>query len=489
METIVVTLPGPYYDKDGIRIYNGDCRSVMASLPEDSVDSIVCDPPYGLTSNKQGGSGESSLNERSPAGRSRIGTGGGFMGQQWDSCVPGIEFWREAIRIAKPGAYLLAFGGTRTYHRLTCAIEDAGWEIRDSLCWMYGSGFPKSMDLSKAFDKDAGAEREVVGKRKQPDIRGGSFQNRARNEVTGNVDIFDTVPATDEAKQWEGWGTALKPAYEPIILARKPLIGTVIQNVREYGVGGLNIDACRIGDFVNTTPSGVDRRNEKLQELGYRPNSYAMGEKQTGGQTGRWPSNVILSHAADCKCVGTRIVGSGSVVQSGHRSKRDNPVYGSPNTTRNAPDSYGAETVEAWECSEDCPIRLLDAQVGPQTSGGTPKSRNAPKTKNAFGEYSGSENPDGIGSSSGNVSRFFYCAKADSKERRGSKHPTVKPLDLMRYLVRLVTPIGGVVCDPFMGSGSTIEAAREEHCKAIGIDLYAEYCSDAANRLAQGVLF
>jgi site-specific DNA-methyltransferase (adenine-specific) len=239
----------PYYEELGITIYLGDCRDVLPTLEASSFDACLCDPPYGLTANKKGGSGVASLNERSPAGRSRIGTGGGFMGNKWDAGVPGPETWAAVYRVLKPGAFLLAFGGTRTHHRLMCAIEDAGFEIRDMLMWLYGSGFPKSLDISKAIDKKAGAKREVTGPR-----------------VYGD--------GTDAAKLWDGYGTALKPAYEPIIVAMKPCEGTFAENALRHGIAGINIEAGRIGTAESTArPSGAN---------GTYP-------------AGRWPANVILN--------------------------------------------------------------------------------------------------------------------------------------------------------------------------------------------------
>jgi site-specific DNA-methyltransferase (adenine-specific) len=278
-----------------ILAWHGDCcrgeGAILPQLPENSVSCVVTDPPYDLTAGKRGGTGAASLNTQSPAGRSRIGAGGGFMGQAWDAT--GVAFdaatWEAVRRVAKPGAMLLAFGGTRTFHRMACAIEDAGWELRDTLMWVFGSGFPKSLDISKAIDKAAGAERDL-----------GAL-----------------------AAQWRGYGTALKPAYEPIILAMNPLDGTYAANAEQWGVAGLNIDACRIGDYVNTTPPGTDRYNQANYEQGYRPGAYpsngrageASAEKRYadrgatdfaatpgprgGSPAGRWPANLILTVPED----------------------------------------------------------------------------------------------------------------------------------------------------------------------------------------------
>src|SRR5579859_7715590 len=238
------------------RILQGDVIEQLKTLPDASVDAVVTDPPYHLTTGKKGGTGEASVNLESPHGRARVTTG--FMGKEWDGGDVAFrpETWREVLRVLKPGGYLLAFGGTRTYHRMVCAVEDAGFEIRDQIGWVFGSGFPKSMNVGKAIDKAAGAERVVVGydaSRARPNrlYEGGALGNLGgTGKVSDRTDNGATItaPATDAAKQWEGWGTALKPAWEPIVVARKPLIGTVAENVMRYGTGALNIDGCRGGD-------------------------------------------------------------------------------------------------------------------------------------------------------------------------------------------------------------------------------------------------
>lgn len=365
-------------------IKNEDCREVMRGLPDNSIDSIVTDPPYGLE----------------------------FMGKGWDRGVPGVEFWTEAIRILKPGGHLLAFGGTRTFHRLTVAIEDSGFEIRDCLSWIYGSGFPKSLDVSKAIDKAAGAKREAVGRQKAfGNARGKGAAGHYANALTGVVgyeivkDGWDiTAPATDSAKQWQGFGTALKPAWEPIILARKPLAGTVAANVLKYGTGAINIDGCRI-EGEPWTRDNTSGKAEMYDGWGMRPN---IKVNATGG---RWPANLIHD---------------------------------------------GSEEVLA----------------------GFPFEK------------------------SGSAARFFYCAKASKADRdeglglsggsaRLNIHPTVKPTALMRYLCRLVTPPGGLILDPFAGSGSTGKAALLEKFRFLGAELdpaYAEIararCNAAAASLA-----
>ena len=397
-----------YYDRDGVTIYHGDCLDVMRTMEENSIDAVCCDPPYGLE----------------------------FMGKDWDHGVPGVPFWEEALRVAKPGAHLLAFGGTRTHHRLMCAIEDAGWEIRDCIMWIYGSGFPKSLDIGKAIDKSAGAEREVVGESNDSAKRtAASWQ--ASNKKTGMAGGDEgertiTAPATDDAKQWDGWGTGLKPAAEIIVLARKPLTGTVAQNVMQWGTGGINVDGCRIG-----TDDGLNGGRYSDNKKGDDRNTYCSGinlqsKDEYVQPSGRFPSNVIHDGS-------------------------DEVLAGFPETASGA-------------------------------LSGT--RRNSAKTKNVYGDFNGHNRDSGTWEkNSGLAARFFYCAKSSASER-GSRnnHPTVKPVDLIRYLVRLVTPPDGVVLDPFLGSGTTTYAAREEGFRSIGCEKEEQYCEIAVNRLRQGVL-
>lgn len=394
----------PYYQQGGITIYNADCRDILPTLDADSIDAVVTDPPYGLD----------------------------FMGRDWDHGVPGVEFWREALRVAKPGAHLLAFGGTRTFHRLAVAIEDAGWEIRDTIGWLYGSGFPKSLDVSKAIDKAAGAEREQYWKRYTPNTMVGAYDQRpwldeARRNGGRLVDV--AAPATDAARQWAGFGTALKPSWEPIIVARKPLEGTVAANVLKYGTGAINVDGCRIG--TEDRPSGGTA--SRGPSVALNPSGFGAIGASTRSVTplnGRFPANLIHD---------------------------------------------GSEEVLA---------------LFPQTSsGGYPAHRNEAKFKSCYGEFKGQENfPQAFGSNDGSAARFFYTAKASASERGECDHPTVKPLSLMRYLCRLVTPPGGLVLDPFAGSGTTGRAAVLEGFRSILVEQDEHNCQVAAARFPQGVL-
>lgn len=402
-------------------LHGGDSRDVLKGLADCSIDSVVTDPPYALVSIVKRFGGENAAPAKGNDAYMRASAG--FMGANWDvgDTAFATTFWAEIMRVLKPGGHVVAFSGTRTYHRLAVAIEDAGFEIRDQLAWCYGSGFPKSHDVSKAIDKAAGAVREVVGKsatksgisNKHGDVGGDTTWDR----VAAHVDI--TAPATDAARQWQGWGTALKPAWEPIVMARKPLVGTVAANVLEHGTGALNIDATRVGDSGGPATVTGDRRNTTV-------NAYGDGLGAQGGSiaqidAGRWPANIVHDGSDE-------VTGCFPDAGGGYGKRGGNPD----------PTSYGF------------------AEGTMQTVG--------------FGD-------------SGSAARFFYSAKADKQDRIGSKHPTVKPVDLMQWLCRLVTPPGGTVLDPFAGSGSTGEAAWREGFQCVLIEREPEYQADIAERL------
>jgi site-specific DNA-methyltransferase (adenine-specific) len=472
-------------------ILAGDCIEQMRTLEADSVDAIVTDPPYGLE----------------------------FMGKEWDGFgTPlGFQTWseqwaREALRVLKPGGHLLAFGGTRMYHRLASGIEDAGFEIRDTLMWLYGSGFPKSLDVSKAIDKVNGqtgrpfkftgwmrttgltarqineatqtqmgshylthptqpaiptpeiwatlrplcadvpawvdelvariaAEREVTGVRDVP--IGHAFAGEVYGNTSDSKEVNITAPSTAAAKKWQGWGTALKPAVEPIVLARKPLIGTVAENVLTHGTGALNIDASRIRYLSERERAEVNARTGPNSR--YRPQTgggvtgamSALGERHTDDVTsplGRWPANILLDEEA---------------------------------------------------------AAMLDDQSG-VSKDGVAVMRNGKVAKNTvYGGGIGSYpvgTPDLGHGGAGGASRFFYVAKASRSERNAGLerniHPTVKPVALMKYLIRLVVPKGGVVLDPFLGSGTTAVAAIEEGVEWIGCEREPEYLEIIEARVA-----
>ncbi len=422
------------------KILIGDMRERLKELPDNSVDSVVCDPPYHLTQIgrslqlAKNGDGTDRTQQRNYKER-------GFMGQQWDGGDVAFQpdTWAEVLRVLKPGGHLLAFSGTRTVHRMVCAIEDAGFEIRDSIAWIYGSGFPKSHCVSKGIDRMAGAEREVVGERRLTGtarIKGGggytvesAAGNYADAEMSSVLPI--TAPATDAARQWEGWGSSLKPALEPICLARKPLSEkSIAANVLRWGTGAINVDGCRV---EASAPDLV----EMSKRSGIRTGGLVLTSmpKTSWEPThqGRWPANLIHD--------------------------------GSDEVLAGFPDSAG------------------------QLYGTGPEHR--PKEGTAvFGDYGPRPVSEPRGDS-GSAARFFYTAKADQAERhagcgdKGNNHPTVKPVSLMQWLVRLVTPPGGTVLDPFAGSGSTLIAADAEQFNCIGIELSPEYAAIAEARLRQ----
>ena len=375
----------PYYENELGKLYHGDALDILPHL--EPADAIVTDPPYGLS----------------------------FMGKSWDHGVPGREFWEEVQ--AKPGAFMLAFGGTRTSHRLTCAIEDAGWEIRDCMMWLYGSGFPKSLDISKAIDKAEGVEREVVGTRIADDIRGGNFVNQESETHTINI----TAPATDAAREWSGWGTALKPAYEPIIVARRPIEGTVAVNVLKYGTGGINVDGCRI---LGWKPQVVQGVNSNASSFNVAKERRIRGDSNVG----RWPANVIHDGSEEV-LAGFPQTGGGGYSKSGGRNL-DGPTrsFGSFNqSVKNAPDNYG---------------------------------------------------------DTGSAARFFYTAKASRRDRgKGNTHPTVKPFKLIRYLTRLVSRRGALVLDPFAGSCTLAVVCEHLRRRWICIELEEASCATGVKRI------
>lgn len=438
-------------------LHTGDCREVMAGMDAESVHSIVCDPPYGLEFmgkawdrcddiGKTSHAGPRERDGSSVFGRQRVSYSGSSNRKcrkckrwAWDypdrKCTcdkpdfPNVkahqarimqewhhEWAVEALRVAKPGAHLLAFGGTRTYHRLACAIEDAGWEIRDCVMWVYGSGFPKSHDVSKAIDKAAGEWRGRAG----AVVSGNAAMSAPNYERTPKGD-----PITDAARQWHGWGTALKPAWEPIIVARKPLIGTVAANVQEHGCGAINVDGCRVGTDWSDRPEAWKRSGNRSDAYDASGQVFPPTVGGTGIRchpSGRWPANLI--HDGSDEVVGLMPDGAARYFYCAKASKADR--------------DEGCEGLEA------CKTTFADGTGLRNNGDGSPRNQST-------------------------TSR--------------NHHPTVKPTDLMRYLCRLVTPPGGIVLDPFTGSGSTGKAAVLEGFEFIGIEREPEYVSIATRRI------
>lgn len=451
----------------------GDCREWMRKLKPNSIDAVVTDPPYEL----------------------------GFMEKSWDQS--GVAFdpetWKLALRVLKPGGHLLAFGGTRTYHRIAVAIEDAGFEIRDSIDWIYGQGFPKSLDVSKAIDKMHGAEREPTGEVKTRH-GGGAHSDKIQQLDPNARETPITRAATPEATRFEGWGTALKPAHEPIVVARKPLVGTVAANVLGHGTGAINVDGCRVGTDGGTSRSGQAPYPKREDGREDRSGSWARtGHAIESIAAGRWPPNVLLTHSPGCRHAGTRTVATGTAVQrNGGGQKIGAICYSGTDKDLVRPDATygenGHEEIPAYECVPGCPVAMMDAQSGELKSGKPSGTRNADSM--TFGQVRGNGSTlTGFGDAGG-ASRFFptfewsdfdfrYCAKASTKDRggKGNIHPTVKPIAIMRWLVRLVTPTGGVVLDPFAGSGTTVIAAIREGFHALGIEQSEEYARIAKVRI------
>lgn len=382
----------------------GEALAILRTMPDNSVDAVVCDPPYGIS----------------------------FMSKHWDYDIPEVAIWQECFRVLKPGGHLLAFAGTRTQHRMAVRIEDAGFEIRDMIAWVYGSGFPKSLDVSKAIDKAAGVEfgsKPAQGVGFMGEDGPGGY-NPTKNQ------LYRVGESTAAAKQWKGFGTALKPALEPITVARKPLIGTVVENVLQHGTGALNIDGCRVplsgasdaAEFANN--HAVTERLPQSYE-GQPLGLHDGGWKQRVGEAvvppGRWPANLIHDGSED-------VIGA-------------------------FPDAKGQQ----GDLKETGRARPSSGRFGDMAPPVAHKARVEIETSAA---------------------RFFYAAKASRKDRgEGNSHPTVKPTDLMRYLCRLVTPPSGIVLDPFMGSGSTGKAAVAEGFKFIGIEMVEEYFAIAHERI------
>ena len=416
----------------------GDCIEVLKTLPDNSVDSIVTDPPYHLTSivKRFGKEGSAPAQFGKDGAYSRASKG--FMGKEWDGgdIAFRTDVWSECLRVLKPGGHLLAFSHSRTYHRMAVAIEDAGFEIRDQIMWIYGQGFPKSHNIGKAIDKIQGNEREVVGDNPNHRTTSGLLE-------LGFQDGRESSTITKGNSDWEGWGTALKPAHEPIVMARKPLSEkSIAENVIKWGTGGINIDECRIpANWEDERPpSWFNSGKSKSGEPTYGGNlktltDSTLGERLNDG--GRFPANIILDEEA------------GKVLdeQSGERGNGWKK-------------NYGKEDYEGLQYSSSTQQCVFG------------------------GGYSGKNTY----SDKGGASRFFYCPKTSKKEKGDeNNHPTVKPLKLMEYLIKLVTPKGGVVMDCFMGSGSTGVAARNLGFKFIGIEREQEYMDIAKQRITQPV--
>jgi DNA modification methylase len=428
------------------QIIQGDCLEVMRGLPDNSVDAIVTDPPYGLSKEPN----ILEVLQHWLAGEDYKHRGSGFMGKSWDSFVPGPSVWREVYRVLKPGGHVLAFAGTRTQDLMAISLRMAGFEFRDCLMWCFGSGFPKSHDVSKAIDKAAGAEREVVG------IDPIRF-DRLKNQLDGSASTGDqwqhgkrnvniTAPATEAAQQWQGWGSALKPAYEPILLMRKPSPLTIAETVQEWGTGAINVDGCRVEATGGLTSGGrcVGESPLPMNKVGGKAELRPRSEEHSQG---RWPANLILSD--------------------------DDEVRGCFPETTSGGDTHHENT------GAFC--------FGKGINNRHSLSRGSGSAARFFKSISDTDPEDA------EARRITYCGKATKSDRdegldgEANTHCTVKPCELMRYLCRLITPPGGTILDPYMGSGSTGKAAHLEGFQFIGIEQDPEYVEIARARIAAAV--
>lgn len=432
-------MPVPYYQEAGVTLYCGDNLEVLRQLDPEQFTACITDPPYGLGKEPDA---LAMLRDWMENGHHDVASKGGFMGKEWDSFVPQPSQWKEIERVLLPGAHLMSFAGTRTMDLVSLGIRIAGFELRDSIgylnegnaapvmAWVYGSGFPKSLNVSQAIEKEArGCPQGSfdTAKRGRGDLPArnalamGGCNGGSRSGLTDEYEEFK--PSMDSSKPWDGYGTALKPAHEPIILARKPLIGTVVENVQKYGCGALNIDGCRI---EGEKSSGSGQPPLKFSGENSRPFHDNQSTREFDTSKGRWPANIVHD---------------------------------------------GSEDVEAGF---------------PHTISGEIRSshvRTTSKTKNAYSEREAL--PESFGGSSGSASRFFYCAKTSKSERGiGNNHPTVKPQELMRWLLTLVKmPERNLILDPWGGSGSTAIAARFLGMPIVIIEREKEYCDLIIARL------
>ncbi len=503
-----------FYQDESLKLYQGDCREVLAAcLPDCSVDALVTDPPAGIGfMSKEWDDFRRSRNSNDVERDSVFGRASA-RGPEYarGSRESFVEFMTavmvECLRVLKPGAYGLVWAIPRTSHWTAWALEDAGFEIRDRIAHIAGSGFPKSLDIQRAIDTHL------------CQLPGRHYWLESSLPKGDKAQPDDHVcPFTPEGEPYKGYGSALKPAVEDWWLVRKPLAGTTAANTLEHGVGCLNIDECRISGPNGDGHWSGDDGSDETSRPGYEGGFTAGGEKANG----RWPSHLVLSHSADCELIGTAKVKGSPTSKTFHESYAGESATGflrgvSHSGNQHA-DEDGNETVEDWRCAEDCPVRLLDQQSGATGAfapvRGTEPSSVTNKDSGVYGVFAGREVGPFYGDKGG-ASRFFYCSKASTEDReegledliaqardesrkegnsggdnprnrglqlRKNHHPTVKSTELMRWLIRLITPSGGTVLDPFAGSGSTGKAAAMESCKAILIEEKRDYCEIAIRR-------
>lgn len=606
-----------------VELRKGDCRDVLRAMPDNSIDSVVTDPPYALVSivKRFGGENAAPAKSNGPTG-AYARASKGFMGQKWDTgeTAFAVEFWAEVLRVLKPGGHVVAFSGTRTYHRMACAIEDSGFEIRDQLQWLYGSGFPKSHDVSKGIDKAAGAEREVVGASLRcigPSQKAGYKGTGTFKEAADNPGNLITAPSTDAAKQWEGWGSALKPSFEPLCLAQKPLnygqniatigshlamvwsrlwlmlsakdaarhstlspsvCGADVSAFAQWNAGDASSTRAALSAQMGTSPfasalisslntvsswnaiwtDASKPENTFITEtelgttIGWRTLRFLLSKITVESiiqahRSGRWsiadasPAErafnasvlglsstlelsalaLAMTQEADASlvagvepnaspiCLARKPLigtiaqnvlthGTGALNIDGCRVETNGEDRAARYAGQSPGGSFGSNGIYGEmdkQTSWDAPVGRWPANLihdgseevlagFPHTQSGEPGIKHGGNNGSAYHEESRPPGTQmgGFGDS-GSAARFFYTAKADSSDRLGSKHPTVKPLDLMQWLCRMITPRGGVVLDTFAGTGSTGEAAWREGMRAILVEREPEYQADIARRM------
>jgi site-specific DNA-methyltransferase (adenine-specific) len=473
------------YMKEQI-VINGDNVELLKKYPDNYFDSVVTDPPYGLGK-------EPNANDMLKAwldnGYLEV-KGSGFMGKEWDSFVPQPLFWKEIYRVLKYGGHIVAFFGTRTYDWGCMAIRLGGFEIRDCIQWVYGSGFPKSHNVGKAIDKIQGNEREIIGEKNRGDVekakkKGVGYLADVANRNNVKQFGYGAETITKGSSEWEGWGTALKPANEPIVLARKPLEKglSIAENVLKWGTGAINIDVSRIGnELIKGQKAGQGFNNVKGFGVNTKIGDENAKEYISENVNGRFPSNFIMTHHEDCECKGLKKV---KAIKGGTNAKRNSNYMSMTIGYKDADglggygDENGEETIENWDCVDDCPIKILDEQSGID-SGGASRFFYVAKASQWERNYGleGFEEKQIFGDEG-----ETFVGLSNSKKPSKNVHPTIKPIKLMQYLVRMITPPNGIVLDPFCGSGTTGIACKIDDFEFVGLELNEEYVQIAQTRI------
>lgn len=467
-------------------LYCGDCVEVLKTLPDNSIEACLTDPPYGLSAHSEADIRRciAAWLADKPYEHGKAG----FMGKEWDSFVPGPEMWKELYRVLKPGAHLLVFAGTRTADLMSLALRLAGFECKETIMWTFGSGFPKASDISKNIDKMKGAEREVVGidKKKWRNVSNHdqkTYSNFRQSDADNKASI--TAPATPEAAQWEGWKSALKPCYEPILLFRKPLDGTIAETVLKWGTGGLNVGVCRV-ESGDSEPNARDRKTiaqKTVDNAIYNGGWLGTGDGWNG-QQGRYPGNLIVSSDEEVeRCFPVTVESKQSFRGLQHSGRRGGlgdiggNIKADTNSIRGHNDTGGSASRFFQHCDysleEIAELNGIEARRVVYSGKASKRDRDE-----------GCEGMEERGAMDFIGSGIDGRGNAYETQPRHNHHPTCKPTSLLRYCLKLICPPGATVIDPFFGSGSTGKAALLEGFKVIGIEREAEYFDIAVARCA-----